>query len=148
MGFFDLVICTEVIEHLENPRSMIKEIRRVLTKGGKAILSIPSLSLPQTLILWIAYKTRRISGKPYQSPDHLREYSRFDVTPHFENTSNLFELFEQEQLEVQEVATAQSLYVKPSIIYTVFLSKIERAFEKVFSKHLIGHHTIFKVEKK
>ena len=145
---FDLIICTEVLEHLKNPEEMVSEISRVLTRGGKAIISIPSLSLPQTIILWFAYKTKRISEKPYQSPDHVREYAKFKVTPHFEETSNLFKLFRRHGLEILDAVTAQQLYTKPKIMYNIFLSKIEKAFEKFFSKHLIGHYTIFKVGKK
>ncbi len=145
---FDLIICTEVLEHLRNPKEMVSEISRVLTRGGKAIISIPSLSLPQTIILWFAYKTKRISEKPYQSPDHVTEYAKFRVTPHFEETSNLFKLFRRHGLEILDVVTAQQLYTRPKIIYNVFLSKIEKAFEKFFSKQLMGHNTIFKVGKK
>ncbi|MDH5266786.1 MAG: methyltransferase domain-containing protein [Candidatus Bathyarchaeota archaeon] len=145
---FDLIICTEVLEHLVNPEEMISEIGRVLTRGGKAVISIPSLSLPQTIILWFAYKAKRISEKPYQSPDHLREYAKFKVTPHFEETSNLFKLFRMHKLEILDVVTAQQLYTKPKIVYNIFLSKIEKAFEKFFSKHLIGHYTILEVGKK
>lgn len=145
---FNLIICTEVLEHLKNPEEMISEISRVLTKGGKAIISIPSLSLPQIVILWIAYKIKRISEKPYQSPQHIREYARFKVTPRFEKTSNIFKLFRQKGLEIRNVVTVQSLYVKPKIIYNTFFSKIESVFEKFFSRHLIGHYTIFRVEKK
>jgi len=147
-GIFDLVICTEVLEHLENPEKMISEISRVLTKGGKAVVSIPSLSLPQTILFWIGYKVKKISEKPYQSPDHVREYTRFKVTPHFEKTSDLFKLFRQKQLEIQDFATVQSLYTNPKTLYNVFLSRTERIFEKLLSKHLFGHHTIFEAEKK
>jgi ubiquinone/menaquinone biosynthesis C-methylase UbiE len=147
-GIFEVVICTEVLEHLENPEKMISEISRVLTRGGNAVISIPSLSLPQTMILWIAYKIRKISEKPYQSPDHVREYARFKVTPHFEKTSELFELFRKKGLEIREFVTVQSLYTSPKIFYKIFLSKTEKLFEKIFSKHLFGHHTVFKAEKK
>ena len=40
---FDYVICTEVIEHLENPWQLTREISRVLKKGGILILSTPHL---------------------------------------------------------------------------------------------------------
>lgn len=146
---FDLVICTEVLEHLKNPEEMISEIARVLTKRrGAAIISIPSLSLPQTIILWVAYKIRRISEKPYQSPDHIREYARFRVTPHFEKTSHLFKIFGRNGLEIRNTVTVKPLYTKPKVLYNIVLSKIEKTFKKFFSKHLIGHHTIFKAEKK
>lgn len=144
---FDLIICTEVLEHLKNPEEMVSEIGRVLTKGGKAIISIPSLSLLQTIILWFAYKTRRISEKPYQSPNHVREYAKFKVTPHFEETSNLFKQFTRHGLEILDAVTSQPLYTKPKIMYNIFFSKIEKAFEKFFSNHLFGHHTIFRVKR-
>lgn len=39
---FDLVWCTEVLEHLRNPSLLIKEIGRVAKKGGVAILTTPN----------------------------------------------------------------------------------------------------------
>jgi len=39
--FFDTVLCTEVLEHVPEPSSLIKEINRVLKKGGHLILSTP-----------------------------------------------------------------------------------------------------------
>ena len=39
---FDVVIAAEVIEHLENPRSMARELFRILRAGGAAIISTPN----------------------------------------------------------------------------------------------------------
>ena len=39
---FQLVTALEVIEHLENPRALIREISRVLTPGGTAVISTPN----------------------------------------------------------------------------------------------------------
>jgi len=38
---FDVVLCVEVLEHVENPVSFIREIVRVLCPGGRLILTIP-----------------------------------------------------------------------------------------------------------
>jgi SAM-dependent methyltransferase len=40
---FDTVLCTEVLEHLRDPRAAIAEAARVLRPGGHLILSIPFL---------------------------------------------------------------------------------------------------------
>ncbi len=40
---FDLVTATEVIEHLEDFRRLVKEIQRVLKPGGVCILSTPNI---------------------------------------------------------------------------------------------------------
>ena len=38
---FDAVLCTAVLEHLEEPNEAIKESNRILKKGGVAIYSVP-----------------------------------------------------------------------------------------------------------
>lgn len=40
---FDYVLSTELIEHVRNPYSVIKEIYRVINKDGKFILSTPNI---------------------------------------------------------------------------------------------------------
>jgi SAM-dependent methyltransferase len=40
-GYFDYVISTEVLEHIENPEKIIEETYRVLKPGGEAIVTIP-----------------------------------------------------------------------------------------------------------
>ncbi|NIM90461.1 MAG: methyltransferase domain-containing protein [Candidatus Aminicenantes bacterium] len=39
---FDIVVCSEVLEHLKQPRMAIKEIYRVLKKDGLVIISTPN----------------------------------------------------------------------------------------------------------
>lgn len=40
---FDLITCTEVIEHLEHYRSALREMHRVLRPGGVCIISTPNV---------------------------------------------------------------------------------------------------------
>ena len=45
---FDMVLCTEVLEHLVSPLSALKELKRVCKVNGKIIITIPSsLSLTE-----------------------------------------------------------------------------------------------------
>jgi ubiquinone/menaquinone biosynthesis C-methylase UbiE len=39
----DLIVCTEVIEHLPSPRNTIREFHRTLKKSGKLIGTVPSI---------------------------------------------------------------------------------------------------------
>ena len=40
-GVFDLVICSEVLEHVVHHRSAVSEVVRVLKRGGHLVVSVP-----------------------------------------------------------------------------------------------------------
>ena len=42
---FDVVICAEVLEHVKNPQKVLREIKRVLTSNGIAIIEMDSGNL-------------------------------------------------------------------------------------------------------
>ena len=44
-GSFDVVLCTEVLEHLPDPLLALKEFQRLLRQGGQLILTAPFASL-------------------------------------------------------------------------------------------------------
>jgi len=40
-NYFDIVLCTETLEHIPDWKKSVKEIKRVLNKNGKVIITIP-----------------------------------------------------------------------------------------------------------
>ncbi|MCX7996615.1 MAG: class I SAM-dependent methyltransferase [Patescibacteria group bacterium] len=48
-GHFDAVICSEVLEHLEDDLKALKELKRVLAKDGTLLVSVPCKDYP---FLW------------------------------------------------------------------------------------------------
>ena len=68
---FDLVICTEVLEHLDNPKSAILEIKRVLKKGGVAVIELDSGNLLFSIV-W--YLWRKFWGKVWNH-SHLHSFN-------------------------------------------------------------------------
>jgi len=40
---FDIAVCLEVIEHLENPWFLVRELHRVVRPGGAVVISTPNL---------------------------------------------------------------------------------------------------------
>lgn len=49
-GSFDAIIATEVIEHLENPRAVFREFRRLLRPGGLLWVTTPNQESVRTLL--------------------------------------------------------------------------------------------------
>ncbi|GAC1654821.1 MAG: hypothetical protein NVS9B1_06650 [Candidatus Dormibacteraceae bacterium] len=43
---FELVVCTEVLEHITDDRRAIAELARVLTPGGRLVISVPTPPAP------------------------------------------------------------------------------------------------------
>ena len=50
-GFFDIVVASEVIEHVPDPWHVLHEIHRILRKGGYLIIGVP-IRLPMTMHLY------------------------------------------------------------------------------------------------
>ncbi len=50
---FDLVVAVEIIEHLENPRAVAREWKRLLRPGGTLVMSTPNVECIRSLLaLW------------------------------------------------------------------------------------------------
>ncbi len=45
-GFFDAILCTEVLEHIPYPEKTIQEFSRLLKPGGTLLLTAPFCSIP------------------------------------------------------------------------------------------------------
>jgi SAM-dependent methyltransferase len=56
---YDFILCTEVIEHTEDPDRVVENLKALLAPGGIAVVSLPNrVSLPY-LIAWLEYRLRR-----------------------------------------------------------------------------------------
>lgn len=42
-NFFDAIICSELLEHVENPESVLREIFRILKPEGRVFITVPFL---------------------------------------------------------------------------------------------------------
>jgi SAM-dependent methyltransferase len=47
-GAFDVVVSTDVIEHVDDPQAMLNEVERVLASAGSLVLTCPSAAFPAT----------------------------------------------------------------------------------------------------
>ena len=50
---FDAVMALEIIEHLENPRHLLRQLRALLPLGGQLVLSTPNIANPVSQALFL-----------------------------------------------------------------------------------------------
>ena len=71
-GYFDVVICSEVLEHIEDNRTAVSELVRVLRSGGDLVVTVPRY-LPER-ICWA------ISRAYHEEPGgHIRIYRKAEM---------------------------------------------------------------------
>jgi len=90
---FDLITCIDVLEHLENDRSAIAELQRILRPGGLLVVSVPAFQF-----LWGDHDT--LYG-------HHRRY----------RTAELKERMERVGLDVQRLTYFEPLFLPPLWLY-------------------------------
>jgi 2-polyprenyl-3-methyl-5-hydroxy-6-metoxy-1,4-benzoquinol methylase len=74
--FFDLVIGIEVIEHVSYPQTFVKEIQRVVRKGGEVYITTPNFD---------SYLRRKLKGQydVIEYPNHLSYFTAKTLTSLF-----------------------------------------------------------------
>jgi len=82
---FDVVLCTEVIEHVPEPIEVVKEIARILKPGGKLIMTAPLGSgIIRNPTIFIA--VLRLSGIRRISSMQVLKIWLWSRTPDFSNS--------------------------------------------------------------
>lgn len=79
--YFDLIIFTEVLEHICAPPSeVLKELRRIMRKKGKLIISVPNIAELSKRI-WLLFgitpldDADKVMSKEWHGYGHLHEYT-------------------------------------------------------------------------
>ena len=70
--FFDLVICSETIEHLLDADNLLQEIHRTVRLGGTFILTFPNVNQPISWLMQILFDLPPRYSARYKSP-HVRD---------------------------------------------------------------------------
>ena len=71
-GSFDQVVCTEVLEHVDNDRAVLAELVRVLRPGGVLAIAVPD-EISERMLWQISSQYRNYPG------GHVRTYRRRDI---------------------------------------------------------------------
>ena len=74
---FDIVTCTEVIEHLEHYRETLREVFRVLKENGTFVVSTPNILNLKSRIRFLIYGFFNLFG-----PLHFKESKLYSTGGH------------------------------------------------------------------
>jgi SAM-dependent methyltransferase len=75
-GSFDSIICSHVLEHVEDDRAAIAELHRVLRPGGWAIVMVPSDPARETTYEDPSVVSEADRKREFWQEDHVRLYGR------------------------------------------------------------------------
>jgi len=91
-NYFDVILCSEVLEHLSQPQLGIRIIEKKLKPGGIAIISMPNLLsgyyMFGLLIFIVKYKFLKMSPYPTEYVKHLK-YTYFSICNMIKKNRNL-----------------------------------------------------------
>ena len=83
---FDIVTLLAVLEHLEKPVAICREIARVLKPGGRLLITVPSIR-SQPLLEFFAFKVGLVSPKEIE--DHKKYYDKRELEELFAQIDEL-----------------------------------------------------------
>ena len=125
---FDLVTCTEVIEHLENYRRLVREIFRVTKPGGTAIFTTPNVLNLQSRLRYLFFGFWNLFGplpvgrtESYSTVGHITPVSYFYLAHALAESG--FALSQLEIDKLQRSAMPKLIILWPFIALFGYLAK-------------------------
>lgn len=113
---FDFILCSHVLEHIENEKKAISELYRILKPTGKAIIMVPILTTLKEDFENPEHKTEAERWKYYGQNDHVRKHSKKGFVKKLENAGFKVEqlnidYFSKEEFEKNAISKKSVLYV-------------------------------------
>lgn len=111
-GEFDIVICSHVLEHIPDDRKAMRELCRVLKKGGMAFLQVPMSTVLEKTVEDPTVTTPEQRLEVFGQIDHLRLYG-LDYKDRLEECGFKVELFKfpTDTIEKYGLNEKESLYI-------------------------------------
>jgi 2-polyprenyl-3-methyl-5-hydroxy-6-metoxy-1,4-benzoquinol methylase len=82
-GPFDMVVCVETLEHVENPRQVLRSIRSLLREGDRLLVSTPNVTHPHSLLKMVLRGAPVFFGPThYYQPGHITMLPDWMLTEH------------------------------------------------------------------
>lgn len=77
---FDVIVASEIIEHLENPRHFMRQCHRLLKPGGRLVLSTPNIDTSASLVTFMREGSFQwFTDRNYQCDGHITPLSQWQL---------------------------------------------------------------------
>jgi len=140
-NYFDYIISSSVLEHVSLPEKLLNEMLRVLSPGGRLLLSLPNRYYPKethTLAYFVSYMPRwlarvylRLLKRSPLEHDNLHFYSYFSIIKMLKKTDFKYEIIYKNLSEVSGLKRFLILSLKKfNIHYTIFLKQLIFVIQK------------------
>jgi 2-polyprenyl-3-methyl-5-hydroxy-6-metoxy-1,4-benzoquinol methylase len=104
---FEIVISSQVVEHVHNAGNYLSEINRVLSRGGELIITLPNILTPKFIILNGRKKMQRILKRI--NNDILKNYDKRHLHINAWDPLHFTQLISTLGFEVIEFSTSEGL---------------------------------------
>jgi len=116
-NMYDFILCNHVLEHVENDLKALREIKRILKKGGKGIVQVPFYNpVPKYTIEDKSIKSKKDREKYYGQSDHVRKYGK-DYKQRLESTGLKVEIIypsdflSRSEMKLYSVFETEEIYI-------------------------------------
>jgi len=113
---FDLVTCTEVIEHLEHYRETLREMYRVLRPGGRLVISTPNILNLKSRIRFLVFGFYNLFG-----PLHLKESALHSTGGHINPVSSFYLIHSLRDAGFDDIRLSIDKRQGTSVFWLIFL---------------------------
>jgi ubiquinone/menaquinone biosynthesis C-methylase UbiE len=103
---FDIVTMLAVLEHLSDPLRMVSETERVLKKGGRLVLTVPS-KIAKPVLEFMAFSLKIVNANEIR--DHKKYYNFEDIRSLVNRTGLIVEEHRYFQMGMNNYCVARKL---------------------------------------
>jgi len=119
---FDLVTCTEVIEHIEHYRETLREMHRVLKPGGALVVTTPNILNIKSRLRFLFFGFYNLFG-----PLHMRESRVYSTGGHINPVSYFYLSHALMDAGFRSLRLTVDKYQRSSFVYFMILAPLIKA---------------------